>query len=70
MGASVEQWSRYVLSLLPTFEVFWPVVAEQGVKQGVVPREDGDSSPQGNVHKLEQNNRLTLSLSMRSLLAI
>lgn len=30
LGESVEQRSPDVLSLLPTFEVFWPVVAEQG----------------------------------------
>lgn len=37
----------------------WGILAcsrRAGVKQGVVPGEDGDSAPQDNVHKVEQNN--------------
>lgn len=63
---SAEQRSPDVLCLLPTSEAFWPVVAEQARKQGVVPGEDGDSAPQENAHKREQDNRLTWALRMRS----
>lgn len=34
-----------MLFLLSTFEVFWLIVTEQGIKGGVVPGEDGNNSP-------------------------